>query len=193
MDIREATITAQMPAGEFFVIDPHEVENGCVQIVNVHWVLYRTHTTVVGCAVCHTAFHTAPGHPHREAVVTVVAPHRDTGGVGRRGPPELATPKDEGVLEQPARFQVFQERGDRAVTLSCLCAVVQDIIVVVPYDVRTERQLHDTHTMCCNPSRQQTALGKTAILATATVLVEGRFFLDAVQIAGLAAGDDLTW
>ncbi len=45
MDIREATITAQMPAGEFFVIDPHEVENGCVQIVNVHWVLYRTTRT----------------------------------------------------------------------------------------------------------------------------------------------------
>ena len=48
VDIGEAEIPAGVSVGEVFVVEPHEVQDGGVEIVNVHLVFDRRETEFVG-------------------------------------------------------------------------------------------------------------------------------------------------
>jgi hypothetical protein len=55
------------------VVDPHEVEDGGVDLVKVHGVLDDVVAEVVGFPKGEAAFDAAAGHPHREAARVMVA------------------------------------------------------------------------------------------------------------------------
>lgn len=48
MDIGQSIITAAVTIGELFVVQPHEMHDGRVQIVHVHAVLHSAHSKVTG-------------------------------------------------------------------------------------------------------------------------------------------------
>ena len=64
------------------------------------------------CAVAVAAFDAAAGHPHRKALVVVVAA---VGVLGRRGAAEFAAPNHQRVFEHVALLEVGKQRGDRLV------------------------------------------------------------------------------
>ena len=94
------------------MIDAHQLEDGCVKVVNVHRVFDGSEAEFVRCADHLAAFHAAPGHPDGKAVRTVVTPAFAFGG-GRAA--ELATPNDQRAFQKPAHFEVLQQRRATAV------------------------------------------------------------------------------
>lgn len=82
-----------------FVIKSHEVQDRGVQVVDVDLVINAVVAEVVGDAVSHAAFHSAPGHPHGEAVMIVIPAITILRGWGAA---ELSAPNDQGVLKHAA-------------------------------------------------------------------------------------------
>ena len=61
--IREAKISTCVPIGKPLMVQTQQVENRCLQIVDVHLACDDTVTKVVRIAVSQTAFHAATSHP----------------------------------------------------------------------------------------------------------------------------------
>lgn len=129
MDIGEAEVASGIAVGELLVIESHEVQDGRVKVVDVHAFVDGGEAEVVAGAVHATAFHAASGEPDGEAVIVVVA---SLGTFGGRGSAELAAPKDEGVIEEPAFLEIAKEHGDRLIGLLREGAMVGDVVVIVP-------------------------------------------------------------
>ena len=65
VDIRQTEVTALMTEGQFLVVNPHQVQDGGIQIMNVNGVLGDVVGEVIGLAILETGLHTPAGHPHR--------------------------------------------------------------------------------------------------------------------------------
>lgn len=74
--VGEAKIAATVVVGETLVIDAHQVEEGGVEIVDVHAVLHGCPAELVGGAVDVSALHAAAGQAERVAVGVVFAADR---------------------------------------------------------------------------------------------------------------------
>ena len=83
------------------MVKPHCVEDGCLEIVDVHSVFDGMIAEIVGGAVGNAALHTRASHPDREGVLVVVAsqPRRAVAFLVHRRTAELATPHDQGLVE----------------------------------------------------------------------------------------------
>ena len=98
-----------MLVGEPFVVETHQMKDGSVQIIDVHFAVHRMVAKIVGDAMGDTASHAAAGHPHGEAVRIVLPAGRLPLSVvllGVRSAAELAAPQDQGVMEQASHFQI---------------------------------------------------------------------------------------
>src|SRR6059058_6030858 len=71
--VGEAEIAACVAESELFVVESEQPENGGVQVMHVDLVFDGLKTKFVRGAVNVAAPHTAARHPHREAVMVVVA------------------------------------------------------------------------------------------------------------------------
>src|SRR5690606_28029516 len=72
MHIGEPEIATGMAVGEALVIEAEQMQDGGMEIVDVHGVDHRFIAVVVGLAVGVAAFHAAAGHPHGEGLVIVI-------------------------------------------------------------------------------------------------------------------------
>ena len=120
------------------MVESHEVEDGCVHVVDVDAVLDGRQSKFVGGAVAESFLHTAAGHPGGVAVVVVVATLLTlrSGGAAK-----FTAPDDERLVEQAAAFEIFQERGDSLVAgLGKLCVTAGDVAVTrCPRQCRSRR------------------------------------------------------
>src|SRR5215212_7161976 len=93
-----------------------------------------------------------------------------------RRAPELAAPNDEGGIEQPARFQILQQSGDRFIRLAGHLGVgageIEVRLVPIIADVGAGINLDETDSALDQPPGQQ---------ALAAELV-GRAFTDAIEL-----------
>ena len=98
MDIGEAEIAALVAVGEARMLNPHEVQNRCVEVVHVDAIFNDVVTKIVGLTEGCSFIDARAGHENREAARVVVAPVISLGEgalrVGRAT--ELATPDNEG-------------------------------------------------------------------------------------------------
>jgi len=96
---------------EPLVIDAHQVQDGGIEIVDVHRVLDDVVAELVGLAVDEPRLHAAAREPHAEVAAVVIAPEV---GLQRslceRRPAELGAEDDERVVEQSALLQVAHQR-----------------------------------------------------------------------------------
>ena len=122
MHIGEAEVTASVAVSEAFVVNAQEMENGGVQVVNVDAIVDGAEAEVIAGAVGHAALDAAAGQPHGEAPAVVVAAVVVLGqrALAVDGASELAAPDDQRVVEQPALFEVFDQRGARLVGVAAL-------------------------------------------------------------------------
>ena len=67
MHLGQAEVAAAVVVGEAGVVEPEEVEDGGVQVVDVHLVLLGFDAVLVGGSVPHAPLHSTARHPHGEA------------------------------------------------------------------------------------------------------------------------------
>jgi hypothetical protein len=130
------------------VVEAHQVQNGRLQVVDVHLVLDGLIAEVVGGAVGHAAFDAAAGEHRRKAVDVMVAPVADAfeaAVLNHRRPAELAADDDERIFEQAALLEVFEQRRDGPIGGLGQLGVHADIVVAVPGLEVAEVDLHHAH------------------------------------------------
>ena len=110
VNVSQPEVAATVVVSQALVIDAHQVQDRRMQVVNVDNVLDRMPAVLVGGAVDHSAAHAAAGQPHAEtkrmmfAAVAFVLPLGVKRTLGRRCATELATPQDQRIVAQAARF-----------------------------------------------------------------------------------------
>src|SRR5438132_5191530 len=91
-DVRQAVIAAAVAIGQLGVVDAHQMQNGRVQVVDMHAIFDSVPAVVVGVAVGHAALDAATGQPYGEAEGVMLA----AVGAFRRGrAAELTAPDDQ--------------------------------------------------------------------------------------------------
>ena len=94
------------------MIDAEEMEHRRVDVVGVDGLLDGLVGPFVGGAVADAAFETASGQPSGEAGGIVISPEA---ALATGHAAELGGPLDEGVGEEAAGFEIFEESGNGAV------------------------------------------------------------------------------
>ncbi len=121
--------------GEFFVVEPHQVHYGSVEVVHMNGVFDDVVSEFVGFSVNDTGFHAAAGHPDGEAAGMVIAAvvvcrHFALAIIGAA---EFAAPDHERLVEQPALFEVGNERRGGTVHVHGLAGhFIRQVAVLVP-------------------------------------------------------------
>src|SRR4051794_34977626 len=72
-DIRETEVTALVFVRQLLVIESEAMQEGSVQIVDMHLIVDDAHTELICGAVSQSAFDTAAGEQHRERIRMMVA------------------------------------------------------------------------------------------------------------------------
>src|SRR4051794_41903206 len=136
------------------MVQPEQVQDGGVPVVDVDLVLDGLVPVVVGPAVGQAAPHPAAGHPEAVPLGVVVPP---VAALGVGGAAELAAPDHQRVLQQVAGLQVRQQPGDRSVDGGGVAAVrLLQLPVLVPAAVT---QLDEPHAGLDEPPGQQALAG----------------------------------
>src|SRR6188508_3027511 len=101
MHVRETKVAALKAEGEARMVEPQQVENGGMNIVDVHAVLHGIEAEFVGLADDGAAFNAASGEPHGEGV-DVMIPAGGLAVFTHGCASEFAAPNHQGVVEQAA-------------------------------------------------------------------------------------------
>ncbi len=72
-NIGEPKVATTVAVGEAFVIEAEEMQEGGVQIVEMHLVNFGGLARRIGGSVAQPSFDAATGHPHRESHMIVIA------------------------------------------------------------------------------------------------------------------------
>lgn len=105
VDIGQTVIPTAVPIGQLLMIKAQEVQDRCVEVVDMNTPFDGKPTKLVGGTVNDSAFDAAAGQPHGEpkrVMLTAVCTLR------RGRPAKLASPKDQRVVEQSPRLMVDQ-------------------------------------------------------------------------------------
>src|SRR5438552_1024732 len=109
MDISQPALDPIMVVAQPLMIDPQQVQNGGVQIVDRRDVLDRLVAKLIGGTVAKTLLHSGASEPDGETVWIVIA------SVGpfleRWHPTELRHPDHDRMIEQPTCFHVLDKGG----------------------------------------------------------------------------------
>ena len=128
-DVGEAEIAAGGVEREPTVIEAEQVENGGVEIVHVHGILDGGVAEFVGLAEGKPVAHAATGEPNSEALGIMVAA---VGALGEWSAAELTSPPNKRILEQPARLEIGEQRGDGLVGCQRVVSMGGKIGVLIP-------------------------------------------------------------
>ena len=71
--VGQSEIATLKAKGKSFVIDSEHVQNGGLQVVDVHWIFRDVHSEFVRSANAYPWLRPATGHPDREGVGVVVS------------------------------------------------------------------------------------------------------------------------
>ena len=128
-DVGEAEVAPGVFVGEFLVIETEEVEDGGVEVVHVDPSGNGGVAHLVGASMGVSGFGAASGQPGGEAARVVVT---SVLSLRKRRAPELATPPDQSVFEQPPLFEILEESGHRFVGGLRMDLVLGHVGVLIP-------------------------------------------------------------
>ena len=103
MHVRKSEVATGIAVRQSLVVDSHQMQNRCVQIVYMHAIRYGVHSELVGLAVHHATSNAAACKKHRKARVMMVSAGlllfvlRVDLSVGRTT--KLTTPNNERIVE----------------------------------------------------------------------------------------------
>ena len=108
----QALVQPSIEIAQTIGVQPHLLQDGCVYSFDVHPVLDSCCPELIRLSEAHTAFDSAAGHPHGEAVRIVVT-SGTLGILGGRLPTKFAAPDNQRFVKQTTLFQIFDQRCDR--------------------------------------------------------------------------------
>ena len=136
------------------MIDAKQMQDGRLKIVNGHQVLGNVKANLVAGAVHHATLDSGTGKPATERAC-MMTPAGDAGRRLIRAAPELGGKYHQCVLQHTARFQIFEQSGDRLVDVAREFVVVGHVRVRVPVvvDPRVSiDQLNEPHAALGQPA-----------------------------------------
>ena len=113
MHVGQSEISTCITERHALVIVPHQVQDGCMEIVNRYGILNGLEPKFIGRSVNHATPNTSTRHPNRETPVvmvsplacsTTILPHFDGGSST-----ELTGAQNECLIKQPSLLQVDQQ------------------------------------------------------------------------------------
>ena len=128
----EALFEAIVVPSELLVVEAEKMESGGMEFVAVDDIFYGFEAHIVGSSVGGAAFDTSSGHPGCEGTSIVVATF---GGIALSGrlAAKFGSADDEGFVEHPAAFQVFEEsRGSGVENGTPVAVIAGKVFVAVP-------------------------------------------------------------
>ncbi len=136
------------------MIDAKKMQDGGVQIVDMHAIHRDIEAKLVGLTKGDTGPDAAARHPHGEAAGVVIASMVGRVDItladGRAT--ELATPDDQRLIEQAAPLQIeHQGRGRLVGVLALDAKLLREVTVLIPADVV---ELDESNTAFGEPSRE---------------------------------------
>ena len=144
MHVGEAEVTPLEAEGQGFVVDSQEMKDGGLEVVDVNGILGHVVAKSTGATVNHAGFHSAAGHPHREAARVVIPSEVLVAGLGVGGTAEFSPPDDEGVFKHAAFLEVLEEGGGGTVDrIDLALDGIGDAVVVIPTAIV---ELDEAHT-----------------------------------------------
>jgi len=101
------------------VVQTHQMQDGCLDIVNAHRFAGWAEAEFIGAANRHSGTNAAPCHEHRVGVDVVVAADLALlPNFAHRRAAKFATPDHEGPIQQAALLQVANQRRRGLVDLA---------------------------------------------------------------------------
>ena len=112
-DIGQAEAATLVAERQSFVVDTEEVQDGCIEVMDMDRFFDDVVTEVVGLPINHPPAHASSGHPSGKAarvmIAAVVFGRQRTLAV--RGASEFATPSNERSIEQASLFEIGHQGG----------------------------------------------------------------------------------
>jgi hypothetical protein len=126
------------------VIEPEEMENGGVEVVNVDWVLRNPVSNFIALAVGRAGLYSAASQEAGEGLGVVIAAIRV--GVLPGCAAKLGATNDESLLQHSALLEILDQSGHGAIKIGCQPAVVLHVPMAVPVAVIARKFLAITGT-----------------------------------------------
>ena len=101
MNIRESHVSTAKTVRELLVVDPAQMQHGCMQIVHFNTIFDGSITMFIGGPVNRTTSDTATGQPARETIRIMIATIL---ALGKRRASKFTGPHHQGLLEQAPIF-----------------------------------------------------------------------------------------
>ena len=95
-DVSQSHVASCISVRQVLVVESKDVQNRCVQVVNVHRVVHRFIAKFVSLAICHAGYNTTSGEPEGKTFVVVIS---SVIILPVRSATELASPNDERIIE----------------------------------------------------------------------------------------------
>ena len=123
VDVGESIVAALEFEGELFMVDTEKVKDRSLEVVDVDFVFHGIEADVITRSVGDAGLNPAAGHPDCVGVWMVIAAPLGTivkGALNEGRASELASPYDEGVLEEATGFKITDQGGGRLVGVTAL-------------------------------------------------------------------------
>lgn len=190
--LHEHLLRAIAAVAELLGVEAEEVEEGGVVVVMIDDVLHSVVAKVVGGAVDVAGLEAAAGDPHAEAVGVVVATHRGAvlgaGAVLNDGQSaHLATPVNDGGVEQAALFQIDDESGGALIDVGAGGRERgADVLMIVPGLIPGEKRdaAHPALDETTGDEAARAELGGGGIVDAVKLLGGGAFLIDVERFLG---------
>src|SRR2546423_4612692 len=130
MHISQAAVDAVMIKTESLMVEAEQMQDGGVQIVNAGDIFHGFVSKVIRRSVTEAFLNTGAREPNSKAVRIVIAAIRAFLESGHA--PKIGHPDHQSMLEQSARFHIFEQRGARLVENGRMDAVLlfQSLVAV---------------------------------------------------------------
>src|SRR5262245_50794565 len=116
--------------GQSLVVQPELMQQGGMQVVHVHGTHHGLRAEIIGLTQGESGFYPASRQPHSEAARVVIASGPVLFRVRRAA--EFATPPNDGVVQQPSRFEVRQQAGDGLVDGAGMVRMLGQVGMLIP-------------------------------------------------------------
>ena len=113
-----------MKIGETIGIEPHQVQDRGVQVLDVEAVFHSLRSEFIGGSDGGATLDTSTCHPHRETVGVVVAPGA-FGVLCCRLTTKFTAPDHQRLIQHPAILEILEEPGDGLVGGAGVLVVVE--------------------------------------------------------------------
>lgn len=117
-DVGESDVAAALGVRQTRVVEPKDMQERGVKVMDCAPVFSGVIPVLVSAAVPKASFDAAACHPDRKSFRMMISSKFALSRLHRGCPAKLASPDDEGVIEQAPFFQIREQSCNRLVDLS---------------------------------------------------------------------------